>query len=107
VGLEYLAAGRDGHIHHLLVLLQGVEAAAHVPMEVVPRRLHNVVLGVAVVVVQGVIMLLGTGIAIPVSHLLQPLFATQLRVVVHQDLPLGQILVLLASRVQHLLAVCL
>jgi len=38
VGLEYLAAGRDGHIHHLLVLLQGVKAAAHVPMEVVPRQ---------------------------------------------------------------------
>lgn len=36
VCLEYLAAGCDGDIHHLLILLQGVEAAAHVAMEVVP-----------------------------------------------------------------------
>lgn len=38
MGLEDFATGCNGDVHHLFVLLQGVEATAHVAMEVVPGQ---------------------------------------------------------------------
>lgn len=38
VRLEHFAASRNRHVHHFLVLLQIVEAFAHVAVEVVPGQ---------------------------------------------------------------------
>jgi len=61
VGLKNLSASCNCYIHHLFILLQGMEATTHVAMEIVPREqilINGIGIGVGLLLLLLLVLLL-------------------------------------------------